>query len=165
MPAHHPRRRVTPPRLLLRHAHKRTASGNRCCSDATAICTGVTGAEGQPVRRHHRSRRHNSHIRHEQTPIKYHRAQDAPGALNLQPPPRRKHRLTNKPGTRNGDDARAPSPPAGHSPAPTPPPCMYMVQVVSRAWLAHYLHGRHRSRGSTGPPAPPRPETQQSHQA
>ena len=76
-----------------------------------AIYPGVTGAEGQPVRRHHRGRGHNSQIRHEQTPITYHQAPDAPGASNLQPPPPRKHPLTNKPGTRNGDDASAPSPP------------------------------------------------------
>jgi len=61
--------RVTPPRLLLRHA-------NTCASPTTLdkirrkpiINTGVTGAEGQPIRRHHRGRRHNSHIRHQALP-------------------------------------------------------------------------------------------------
>ena len=68
MPAPHPRPRVTPPRLLLRHAISTHAAWNEAWGHQPTIHTGVTGAEGQSVRGHHRGRRHNIQIRHENLP-------------------------------------------------------------------------------------------------
>ena len=80
--------RVTPPRLLLRHAKttQRTAIFHSVRRQPI-IYTGVTGAEGQPIRRHHRGRRHNSQIRHQALPSHTtgHRTHPVPQTYNPHP--------------------------------------------------------------------------------
>jgi hypothetical protein len=81
---HRPRPRVTPPRLLLRHAVRRMAWHTGWKGRAGEVMLGpgpgVGGAQGQPVRRHHRGRGHNTHIRHGYLPSSStgHRTHPAP---------------------------------------------------------------------------------------
>jgi hypothetical protein len=142
---HRPRPRVTPPRLLLRHAVRRMAWHTGWKGRAGEVMLGpgpgVGGAQGQPVRRHHRGRGHNTHIRHGYLPSSStgHRTHPAPTPYAPTPvestpvtparwPPRGRERMqritcTTHPQPsahhsrghkkRNGDSAPAPPPPRG----------------------------------------------------